>query len=103
MSNITIEGARTTVEDWLNIPSIHSGILSVYNGEPFNYDISSPGYEIGRQIAILAKSAGLKTRGTILRKKPNSQRMGIVKTKLPILNDILYRQIGFSAAQLKVF
>ena len=93
MSNIQTHSKRVTLEVWINHPRIQAGILSVYAEEPFDYIKSSPGYDIGRQIAILAKVAGLKTRGAILRKKPNSTQMAIVKTKMPILHNIVYHQL----------
>lgn len=93
MSNIVTKSQRVPLEVWINNPRIQVGILSVYADEPFDYTISSPGYDIGRQIAILAKLAGLHTRGSILRKRPNSNQMAIVKTKMPILHNIVYRQL----------
>lgn len=101
MSNRQI-GASVTLEQWINNPGIRKGILSTYSGEPFDYEDNRASYEIGRQIALLAKSKGLRTRGSILRKKPNSQLMAIVKTKLPILQDIIYYQLGFKPSQLAV-
>lgn len=103
MSNHTGDTVRVTLEQWINTPDIQRGILSIYSSESFDYQNNSRGYEIGRQIAILAKSAGLKTRGTILRKKPNSTQMAIVKTKMFILQDIVHRQLGFNGrGQLKI-
>lgn len=93
MSNLHTNSRRVSLETWINHPQIQIGILSLYAGEPFDDRKNSPGYEIGRQIAILAKLAGLNTRGTILRKKPNSNQMAIVKTKMQILHDIVYRQL----------
>lgn len=101
MSN-TQSGKVTTLEQWINNYRIQQGILSFYAGEPFDYDKTSPGYEIGRQIAALAYAKGLKTRGSILRKKANSQQMAIVKTKMNILHNIVYRELGFKPSQLTV-
>jgi hypothetical protein len=101
MSNIP-KGKQVAVEQWINNPGIRKGILSVYANESFDYTDNRGSYEIGRQIALLAKAAGLSTRGTILRKKPNSQVMAIVKTKMPILTDIIYRQLMFKPEHLKV-
>ena len=95
-------GNSVTLEQWINAPSIRRGILSVYAGEPFDYEQNSAGYEIGRQIAILAKSEGLRTRGSILRKKPNSEQMAIVKTKLSLLSSIVYRKLQFTPEQMRV-
>ena len=93
MSNLHKQSRTVTLEVWINNPQIQRGILSLYSGEPFDDTQNSPGYEIGRQIAILAKNAGLKTRGAILRKKANSSQMAIVKTKMQILHDIVYHQL----------
>ena len=93
MSNLGAKSKTVTLEIWINNPEIQRGILSLYAGEPFDDRVNSTGYEIGRQIAILAKNAGLMTRGAILRKKPNSNQMAIVKTKMKILSDIVYRQL----------
>lgn len=101
MSNVQV-GREITLEKWINNIGIRKGILSVYAGEPFNYDDNRASYEIGRQIAILAKANGLKTRGSILRKKPNSETMAIVKTKMPILKRIIYVELGFKSDQLSV-
>jgi hypothetical protein len=101
MSN-TRKGTSVSLEMWINNYFIQRGILSFYNGELFDYDNTSPGYEIGRQIALLAHSQGLKTRGSILRKKPHSERMAIVKTKMNILHNIVYKELGFKPGQLTV-
>lgn len=93
MSNLSKSSKTVSLETWINHPQIQIGILSIYAGEPFDDTRNSPGYEIGRQIAILAKNAGLMTRGAILRKKPNSSQMAIVKTKMQILHNIVYRQL----------
>ena len=92
----------TPLEKWINNRYIQQGILSLYAGDPFDYDNVSLGYEIGRQIAILAKSRGLHTRGSILRRKPNSHQMAIVKTKMTILHDIVYKELGFKPSRLTV-
>lgn len=101
MSN-TRKGNKVTLEQWINTPGIRKGILSVYANEPFDYDDNRAAYEIGRQIALLAKEAGLTTRGSVLRKKPNSQQMAIVKTKMPILSEIIYRRLNFKPDHLRV-
>ena len=101
MSN-SPKGTQVTVEQWINNPGIRRGILSVYANESFDYNDNRGSYEIGRQIAILAKAAGLSTRGAILRKKPNSQMMAVVKTKMPILTNIIYRELKFKPEQLRV-
>lgn len=95
-------GQSVTLEKWINNPGIRKGILSSYASEPFDYSDNRASYEIGRQIAILAKTKGLNTRGSILRKKPNSQLMAIVKTKLSILQQIVYYELGFKPSQLAV-
>lgn len=101
MSN-TRAGQSVTLEQWINTPGIRKGILAVYANEPFDYEDNRASYEIGRQIAILAKQEGLNTRGTILRKKPNSQQMAIVKTKMPILSEIVYHRLSFKPDHLRV-
>ena len=93
MSNLGTKSRTVSLETWINNPNIQQGILSLYAGEPFDYKKDNTGYEIGRQIAILAKNAGLMTRGAILRKEPNSNQMAIVKTKMQILHNIVYRQL----------
>ena len=93
MSNLGKSSRTVSLEAWINHPQIQKGILSLYAGEPFDDTKDSPGYEIGRQIAILAKNAGLMTRGSILRKKPKSNQMAIVKTKMQILSNIVYREL----------
>lgn len=102
MSNVVTAGRSVSLEQWINNPGIRKGILSVYDNESFDYSDNRASYEIGRQIALLAKSAGLSTRGSILRKKPNSQMMAVVKTKMPILTNIVYRELMFTPSQLKV-
>lgn len=102
VSNVVISGTKVSVEQWINNPGIRKGILSVYANESFDYEDNRASYEIGRQIAMLAKAAGLATRGSILRKKPNSQMMAVVKTKMPILTNIVYRELMFTPSQLKV-
>lgn len=101
MSN-TREGSLVTLEQWINTPGIRKGILAIYANEPFDYNDNRASYEIGRQITLLAKEEGLRTRGSILRKKPNSQQMAIVKTKLTVLSQIVYSKLGFSPDQLRV-
>jgi hypothetical protein len=102
MGNTRKAAETVSLEKWINNNNIQQGILSYYEGKPFDYDNNTSGYEIGRQIAILAVSYGLKTRGLILRRKPNSQQMAIVKTKMPILQKIVYREIGFKPSRLIV-
>ena len=99
MSN-TRKGSTVTLEQWLNNPGIRKGILAFYAGEPFDYEDNRASYEVGRQIALLAKQEGLNTRGSILRRKPNSQQMAIVKTKMSIVSQIVYRKLGFKPSQL---
>ena len=101
MSN-AVKGHYTSLENWINNPGIKKGILSLYAGDPFDYEDNRAGYEIGRQIAIAAKNYGLKTRGTILRKRQNSQSMAIVKTKMEIMRKIVYHDLGFTPSQLAV-
>ena len=102
MTNNVKAGQAVSLERWINTPGIRKGILAVYANEPFDYSDNRMAYEIGRQIAVLAKAAGLYTRGSVLRRRPNSQVMAVVKTKMPILSDIIYRQLMFKPEQLKV-
>lgn len=84
------ESKRVGIERWLNTdPAMIEGVLSVYAGDPFDYTRDSFAYEIGRQIAVLAKTKGFKTRGTLVRKKPNSQQMAWVKTKINDVHSIV--------------
>lgn len=85
---------------WINAPGIHKGILSVYADELFDYNDNRHSYEIGRQIAILAKTAGLKTKGSLIRKKPNSNTYAIVKTKYPVLVDIILNKLMLDQKKL---
>lgn len=103
MSNFRNERVvQSSLEKWVNNPGIKRGILSVYNNESFDYDSTSPAYELGRQIALLAKSKGLITRGSILRRKPNSEVMAIVKTKMTILSDIIYKELSYHPSQMVI-
>lgn len=101
MSNMP-KGYNVSLEKWINNPGIRKGILSIYANEPFDVDDNRASYEIGRQIAILVKTAGLSTRGSILRKKPKSEQMAIVKTKMPILAHIIHCELGFKGRELAV-
>lgn len=101
MSNAR-SGYSVTLEQWINNPGIREGILAVYANRPFDYEDNRASYEIGRQIALLAREAGLSTRGAILRKKPNSEQMAIVKTKMSILSEIVYRRLNFKPEHLTV-
>ena len=74
MSNAR-SGYSVTLEQWINNPGIREGILAVYANRPFDYEDNRASYEIGRQIALLGREAGLSTRGAILRKKPNSEQL----------------------------
>lgn len=101
MSNNINPSKSIPIERWINHPEIQKGILAVYANEPFGYDTTTRGYELGRQIAILAKKYGLSTRGSILRKKPNSTQMAIVRTKLSIVTRIIH-ELGFVGKQLSI-
>ena len=101
MSNDISPSKSVPLEIWINDPEIQKGILAVYANEPFSYDTTTRGYELGRQIAILAKKHGFSTRGSILRKKPNSTQMAIVRTKLSIVLHIIH-ELGFVGKQLGI-
>lgn len=88
------KGRQVSFEDWLNMRSEKvRGFLSFYNGEPFNYDGATPGYEIGRQLAVLAKLDGLR-RSDLVRKRPKVEAYAFTKTKMPRLQQ-LAREAGF--------
>ena len=92
MSNIS-EAVHTSMERWLQHPALKRGFLSIYNNEPFNdtLEISQAlGYEIGRQIAVVAKANGYKTKGKLIRKVAKSERFDWVKTNKQVLIDIVY-------------
>ena len=77
------------------------GFLSVYNEEDFDPDINSSAYEIGRQMAIIAKAYGYKTKGGLIRRKPKSEEYAWVKTKLRELKYIA-RSLGYKSSGLKI-
>lgn len=93
MSNIT-HGSSVSFETWLNrYPEKVRGFMSVYNDEPFDYDKGTPGYELGRQLAVLAKRDGLR-RSDLVRKRPKVDAYAFTKTKMARLAE-LARQAGF--------
>lgn len=87
-------------ESWLTkYETLKSGFISVYDDEPFNPDQSSSAYEIGRQMTIVAKQRGYRTKGSLIRRKANSARFAWVKTKRPELENIA-RSLGYAPASL---
>lgn len=87
MSNIQVGANRYTFEDWVNRAERKRGFLSYYNNEPFDYEGASAGYELGRQLAVMAKLDGLR-RGDVLRKKPKSDKYAFTKTKIVRLEQL---------------
>lgn len=76
------KGKRVSFEDWLNMHQEKvRGFLSIYNNEPFDYEKDTPGYEIGRQLAVLAKQDGLR-RSDLVRKRPKVEAYAFTKTKM---------------------
>lgn len=102
MSRNFKNGNTVSLERWINNPGVRKGILSFYANEPFDYDDNRAGYEIGRQIALLAKQYGLTTRGSVIRRHPETKILTVVKTKMPILQKIVYKELGFHPKQMGV-
>lgn len=93
MSNFH-KGQTVSFETWLNkYPEKARGFMSVYSDEPFDYDTATSGYEIGRQLAVLAKLDGLR-RSDLVRKRPKMEAYAFTKTKMPQLQR-LATQAGF--------
>lgn len=87
---------------WLNKHSkLKQGFISVYDNEDFDPDINSSAYEIGRQMAIMAKTLGYKTKGGLIRRKPNSSEFAWVKTKVKELEHIA-RSLGYHPKQMTI-
>jgi hypothetical protein len=85
------KGRRVSFEDWLNMrPEKVRGFLSVYNDEPFDYESDTPGYEVGRQLAVLAKQDGLR-RSDLVRKRPKVEAYAFTKTKMGRLYQLAER------------
>lgn len=96
------DSKRVGIERWLNIDSaMIEGVLSVYAGDPFDYTRDSFAYELGRQIAVLAKTRGFKTKGTLVRRKPNSHQMAWVKTKINDIHSIVL-ELGHMPRSLSI-
>ena len=101
-SNHTGKTKTVSFEKWLTSkPGLKQGFISVYDNEPFDPDVVSSAYEIGRQIAIVAKTSGFKTKGALIRKKPNSSDYAWVKTKYPELNKFA-KSLGFATRELVI-
>ena len=93
MSNTSFKGT-TSFELWAERHKFHliQGFMSVYNNEPFDYkmsDLGNRGYEIGRQVAVVAKAHGIQ-RGHFVRKAPNKEYYVWVKKNLKQLEVIFF-------------
>jgi hypothetical protein len=87
MSNIVQEN-EISFDVWLNsYPEKVRGFMSVYNDEPFDYDRGTPAYELGRQLALLAKLDGLR-RSDLVRKRPKIEAYAFTKTKIHLVEQI---------------
>lgn len=87
-------------EHWLtNYETLKTGFISVYDEEPFDPDQISSAYEIGRQMAIVAKQRGYRTNGALIRRQPKSDKFAWVKTKRGELENIA-RSLGYAPASL---
>jgi hypothetical protein len=87
MSNI-VQETEISFDAWLNqYPDKVRGFMSVYNDEPFDYDRGTPGYELGRQLAVMAKRDGLR-RSDLVRKRPKVDAYAFTKTKIHLVEQI---------------
>jgi hypothetical protein len=92
-SNLSI-GKQVSFETWLNsYPEKVRGFMSVYSDQPFDYDKATSGYELGRQLAVMAKLDGLR-RSDLVRKRPKIEAYAFTKTKMPRLEQLAI-QAGF--------
>lgn len=88
-------------DSWLNSKKgLREGFISVYDNAEFNSEGSSS-YEVGRQIAIIAKANGYKTKGILLRKKPKSDDYAWVKTRYRDIESLV-RSLGFDTRKLLI-
>lgn len=95
-----VEPRGVTFEYWLTkYETLKEGFISVYDGEPFDDSQNSSAYEIGRQMAIVAKQRGYKTKGALIRRQANSTKFAWVKTKRPELENIA-RSLGYAPSSL---
>lgn len=95
-----VQPRGVTFEYWLTkYETLKEGFISVYDEEPFDPDQNSSAYEIGRQMAIVAKQRGYKTKGALIRRQANSTKFAWVKTKRPELENIA-RSLGYAASSL---
>lgn len=100
-SNQAKKVTRISFDKWLNSrKGLRDGFISVYDNAEFNPEGSSA-YEVGRQIAILAKANGYKTKGILLRKKPNSDDYAWVKTRYRDI-EALAQSLGFKRSKLLI-
>ena len=80
MSN-TRKGHSVSFDKWLQTPEKIRGFMSIYNDQAFDYDNSTMGYELGRQLGVLARQDGLR-RSDLVRKRPKVDQYAFVKTKI---------------------
>ena len=100
MTNLPKATKAITAETWLNKHyQLKVGFVSVYDNEPFNHSNDSIAYELGRQMAIVAKASGHKTKGGLIRRKPNSNEFAWVGTKIREITYLVH-SIGYKPAQL---
>lgn len=95
-----VQPRGVSFEYWLTkYEALKTGFVSVYDEEPFDCDNGSSAYEIGRQMAIVAKQRGYKTKGALIRRQPKSTQFAWVKTKRPELENIA-RSLGYAPSSL---
>lgn len=95
-----VQPRGVSFENWLTkYETLKMGFISVYDEEPFDPDQISSAYEIGRQMAIVAKQRGYKTKGSLIRRQPKSTKFAWVKTKRPELENIA-RSLGYAPSAL---
>lgn len=97
MSNGIKGGYQVTFDRWLNHdPRMAQGFVEYFEGLPFNYDAGGR-YELGRQLAVLAKLDGLR-RSDLVRKKPKSPDYAFTKTKMARLSELAHLAGFFTQA-----
>ena len=97
MPNINAKANSVSLNHYLSNPSIVYGFKSYYDDEPFDYTIECTGYEIGRQIAVIAKAKGY-SRSQFLCRRPHINELYFINT--PILASIVYMDLGYGVHSL---
>lgn len=101
-SNQNFKRTTITFEYWVNKSyDFKVGFVSVYDNEAFDMSKDFVAYELGRQVAIIAKIKGHKTKGTLIRRKANSSEFAWVKTKMRVLEDIAW-DMGFKPEHMAI-